>query len=127
MQSSAELQQINRGCLARTMRRDRPSDARSPRAPWRVSSTAYVVIGYPERLPRNSHPFGGALFAKRNFLTSLGWARRRQAKSWEPRTSISLARSRQVQNKRQDAYDPLAPVYDWFKEGFDTRDLRDAK
>jgi class 3 adenylate cyclase/tetratricopeptide (TPR) repeat protein len=65
--------------------------------------------------------------AERNFLASLDWARRQQAKSWELRTSTSLARLWQSQGKRQDAYDLLAPVYGWFTEGFDTRDLQDAK
>jgi class 3 adenylate cyclase/tetratricopeptide (TPR) repeat protein len=65
--------------------------------------------------------------AERNFLTSLDWARRQQAKSWELRTSISLARLWRSQGKRQDAYALLAPVYGWFTEGFDTRDLQDAK
>ena len=62
-----------------------------------------------------------------NFLASLDWARRQQAKSWELRTSISLARLWQSQGKRQDAYELLAPVYGWFTEGFDTKDLQDAK
>jgi class 3 adenylate cyclase len=65
--------------------------------------------------------------AERNFLASLDWARRQQAKSWELRTSTSLARLWQSQGKRQDAYELLAPVYGWFTEGFDTRDLQDAK
>jgi hypothetical protein len=65
--------------------------------------------------------------AERSFLASLDWARRQQAKSWELRTSTSLARLWQSQGKRQDAYELLAPVYDWFTEGFDTRDLLEAK
>ena len=65
--------------------------------------------------------------AERNFLASLAWARRQQAKMWELRTSTSLARLWQTQGKRQDAYELLAPVYDWFTEGFDTRDLQEAK
>jgi class 3 adenylate cyclase/tetratricopeptide (TPR) repeat protein len=65
--------------------------------------------------------------AERNFLASLDWARRQQAKSWELRTSISLARLWQRQGGRQDAYESLAPVYGWFTEGFDSRDLLDAK
>ena len=48
-------------------------------------------------------------------------------KSWELRTSTSLARLWQSQGKRQDAYELLAPVYGWFTEGFDTKDLQDAK
>jgi len=43
------------------------------------------------------------------------------------RTAISLARLWQSQGRRQDAYELLAPVYDWFTEGFDTSDLRAAK
>ena len=65
--------------------------------------------------------------AERNFLASLDWARRQQAKMWELRTSTSLARLWQSQGKRQDAYELLAPVYDWFTEGFDTKDLLEAK
>jgi hypothetical protein len=65
--------------------------------------------------------------AERNFLASLDWARRQQAKMWELRTSISLARLWQSQGKRQEAYELLAPVYGWFTEGFDTKDLQDAK
>ena len=65
--------------------------------------------------------------AERNFLASLDWARRQQAKMWELRTSTSLARLWQSQGKRQEAYELLAPVYGWFTEGFDTRDLQDAK
>jgi class 3 adenylate cyclase/tetratricopeptide (TPR) repeat protein len=65
--------------------------------------------------------------AERNFLASLDWARRQQAKSWELRTSTSLARLWQSQGKRPEAYELLAPVYGWFTEGFDTKDLQEAK
>ena len=65
--------------------------------------------------------------AERNFLASLDWARRQQAKTWELRTSTSLARLWQSQGKRQEAYELLAPVYGWFTEGFDTKDLSEAK
>jgi tetratricopeptide (TPR) repeat protein len=65
--------------------------------------------------------------AERNFLASLDWARRQQAKMWELRTSTSLARLWQSQGKRQEAYELLAPVYDWFTEGFDTKDYQEAK
>ncbi len=43
------------------------------------------------------------------------------------RAATSLARLWQSQGKRQDAYDLLAPVYEWFTEGFDTADLQEAK
>src|ERR1700759_4467753 len=65
--------------------------------------------------------------AEQNFLTSLDWARRQQAKMWELRTSTSLARLWQSQGRRHEAYELLAPVYDWFTEGFDTKDLLEAK
>jgi len=65
--------------------------------------------------------------AEQTFLTSLTWARRQQAKSWELRTSMSLARLWQSQGRRQEAYELLVPVYNWFTEGFDTKDLQEAK
>jgi predicted ATPase len=54
-------------------------------------------------------------------------ARRQQAKSWELRAAMSLARLWQHQGKCQEAHDLLAPIHDWFTEGFDTADLQDAK
>ena len=65
--------------------------------------------------------------AERNFHASLDWAHRQQAKIWELRTSTSLARLWQGQGKRQEAYELFAPVYGWFTEGFDTKDLLEAK
>jgi class 3 adenylate cyclase/predicted ATPase len=61
------------------------------------------------------------------FQQALDVARRQQAKAWELRAAMSLARLWQQQGKRQDAYDLLAPVYNWFTEGFDTADLQEAK
>ena len=65
--------------------------------------------------------------AERNYRASLDWARPQQAKSWELRTSTSLARLWLSQGKRKEALDLLKPVYDWFTEGFDTKDLKDAQ
>jgi ATP/maltotriose-dependent transcriptional regulator MalT len=65
--------------------------------------------------------------AERNYLTSLDWARRQQAKMWELRTATSLARQWQSQGKRREAHKLLAPLYNWFTEGFDTKDLLEAK
>jgi predicted ATPase len=61
------------------------------------------------------------------FHHALDIARNQQAKSWELRAATSLARLWQQQGKRQEAHDLLAPVYNWFTEGFDTADLKDAK
>jgi adenylate cyclase len=65
--------------------------------------------------------------AESSFHYALDIARNQQAKSFELRTTSSLARLWQQQGKRQEAHDLLAPVYGWFTEGFDTADLKDAK
>ena len=65
--------------------------------------------------------------AEKHYLASLDCAREQQAKSWELRTSTSLARLWQSQGKHTEAHDLLAPVYDWFTEGFTTKDLKEAK
>jgi predicted ATPase len=49
------------------------------------------------------------------------------AKVLELRAATNLARLWSDQGKRQEARELLAPVYGWFTEGFDTRDLREAK
>lgn len=54
-------------------------------------------------------------------------ARSQQAKSLELRAATSLARLWAQQGERAEAHDLLAPIYDWFTEGFDTADLKDAK
>jgi predicted ATPase len=54
-------------------------------------------------------------------------AQNQQAKSWELRAATSLARLWQQQGKRDEARQVLAEVYNWFTEGFDTADLKDAK
>jgi len=54
-------------------------------------------------------------------------ARRQNAKSWELRGAMSLARLRQQQGRQQEVAALLAPIYAWFTEGFDTADLKEAK
>jgi predicted ATPase len=61
------------------------------------------------------------------FERALAVARQQQAKSWELRGAMSLARLWGDQGKVQQARELLAPVYGWFTEGFDTRDLKEAK
>jgi predicted ATPase len=58
---------------------------------------------------------------------SLDWARTQQAKSWELRSSTSLARLWQQQGKKAEARQLLCEIYHWFTEGFDTPDLQEAK
>jgi predicted ATPase len=54
-------------------------------------------------------------------------ARRQNAKSWELRGTMSLARLRRQQGRREEAAALLAPIYGWFTEGFDTADLQAAR
>ena len=65
--------------------------------------------------------------AEAYFDRALAIARGQQAKSWELRAAISMARLWYDQGKQDEARDLLAPVYGWFTEGFDTLDLKEAK
>jgi predicted ATPase len=65
--------------------------------------------------------------AEAYFEHALAVASQQQAKSWELRAAMSMARLWRDQGKRDQALDLLAPVYGWFTEGFDTLDLKEAK
>ena len=72
-------------------------------------------------------PVPDAAKAEEHFERALTVARAQQAKSWELRAAMSLARLWRDQSKVQQARELLAPVYGWFTEGFDTVDLKEAK
>ena len=72
-------------------------------------------------------PEADATKAEIYFDRALAVARKQRAKSWELRASMSLARLWRDQGKVSEARELLAPVYGWFTEGFDTRDLKEAK
>ena len=72
-------------------------------------------------------PQPDAAKAEAYFERALTVARQQQAKSWELRAAMSLARLWCSQGKPQQARELLAPVYGWFTEGFDTLDLKEAK
>jgi class 3 adenylate cyclase/predicted ATPase len=74
---------------------------------------------------RSAEPL--ATSAEDYFARALAVARQQQAKSWELRAAMSMARLWRDQGKPQQARELLAPVYGWFTEGFDTRDLKEAK
>jgi predicted ATPase len=61
------------------------------------------------------------------FLKALEIARKQHAKSLELRATVSLARLWQQQGKKDEARQLLAEIYGWFTEGFDTKDLQEAK
>jgi predicted ATPase len=65
--------------------------------------------------------------AEAYFLKAIEVARKQQAKSLELRATVSLARLWQSQGKHHKARNTLSEIYGWFREGFDTKDLQEAK
>ena len=70
---------------------------------------------------------GDEAAAEVSLLKAIEVARKQKAKSWELRAATNLARLWETQGKTDEAFALLAPVYDWFTEGFDTPDLIAAK
>jgi class 3 adenylate cyclase/predicted ATPase len=70
---------------------------------------------------------GNLAGAERSYQQAIAVAKRQSAKMVELRAATNLARLLRDQGKRNEARDLLAPVYGWFTEGFDTRDLKEAK
>ncbi len=91
---------------------------------WRLGT-----VPSPQQAPNhNPHaPSEAAKEAEECFLKAIDIARQQQAKSWGLRASTSLARLWQQQGKKADAHKLLVDVYNWFTEGFDTKDLQEAK
>jgi predicted ATPase len=88
---------------------------------WEVE--VHCIVGQIALMGRRSD----AVKAEAHFERALAVARQQQAKSWELRVAMSLARLWRDQGKPQQARELLAPVYGWFTEGFDTLDLKEAK
>jgi predicted ATPase len=65
--------------------------------------------------------------AESHFADAIEIARGQSAKLFELRAAVSLARLWSEQGRRTEARELLAPTYEWFTEGFDTTDLKDAK
>jgi predicted ATPase len=61
------------------------------------------------------------------FLKAIEVSQKQQAKSLELRATMSLARLWQQQGKQHEARNTLSKIYGWFTEGFDTKDLQEAK
>jgi len=61
------------------------------------------------------------------FRKAIAIAQRQQAKSLELRAVMSLARLWQRRGKKAEAHQLLSPIYNWFTEGFETKDLQEAK
>jgi predicted ATPase len=65
--------------------------------------------------------------AEELYHKAISIAGEQEAKLWELRAAVSLARLCRDQGRRTEALDLLAPIYGWFTEGFDTPDLKEAK
>ena len=65
--------------------------------------------------------------AEADFRDSIKLARSMGAKAWELRATVSLARLLAKQGRPEEARAVLAEIYNWFTEGFDTADLKEAK
>ncbi len=81
------------------------------------------------RTPRPFTPRPPCTFeeAEACFLKAIEIARKQQAKSLELRATVSLVELWRQQGKRAEAHNMLSDVYNWFTEGFDTKDLQEAK
>jgi predicted ATPase len=88
-----------------------------------LEAEAYRMAGEIARLA----PEHDAAKAEAYFDRALAAARQQQAKSWELRAAMNMARLWRAQGKQDKARKLLAPVYGWVTEGFDTRDLKEAK
>ena len=85
------------------------------------------VISSQLSVPNTRHLTPNTQEAEACFLKAIEIARKQQAKSLELRAVASLARLWQQQGKRLEAHTLLAEIYGWFTEGFDTKDLQEAK
>ena len=70
---------------------------------------------------------GNSEAAEQLYRQALAMASNQEAKLWELRAAASLASLLSDQGRHSEAHNVLAPVYGWFVEGFDTRDLKGAK
>jgi class 3 adenylate cyclase/predicted ATPase len=70
---------------------------------------------------------GHSQAAEELYCKALSIAEEQEAKLWELRAAVSLARLRREQGRRGESRDLLAPIYGWFTEGFDTSDLKEAR
>ena len=65
--------------------------------------------------------------AEADFREAISLAQKMNAKAWELRATVSLARLLRQQGKVEEARQLLSEIYNWFTEGFETADLKDAR
>jgi predicted ATPase len=115
----AELYQFDNAwrCIAEAM-----SAVESTKERWCEAEINRMAGEIALKSPEPDEVKGQAYFER-----ALAVAREQQAKSWELRRAMSMARLWRDQGEREEARELLAPVYGWFTEGFDTLDLKEAK
>jgi predicted ATPase len=99
----------------------------------RIRRSRFTMLPFEAEVHRTAgeialkSPHPDTVKAEAYLQRALSVARQQQAKSWELRAALSMARFWRDQGKRDEARELLAPVYSWFTEGFDTLDLKEAK
>jgi predicted ATPase len=101
---------------------ERLHEAELYRLKGKLTLQKFQVSGFTFQVPPNLQEEAEACFHK-----AVEIARQQQAKSWELRAATSFARLWQQQGKQKEAHAMLAEIYNWFTEGFDTKDLQEAK
>ena len=101
----------------------------------RQGQEAYRLPSFAGRIACSSH--GGQRLERRRqrhleaaeelYRKALSIAEEQEAKLWQLRATVGLARLRRDQGRPAEGRDLLAPIYGWFSEGFDTADLKEAK
>jgi class 3 adenylate cyclase/predicted ATPase len=115
----AELGQFEyaRSCIHEAVSAAETSNERWHEAEiYRIGGEIELLMPQPDRAK-----------AEANFEQALEIARAQEAKSWELRAAMSMAQLWRDQGKRQQSREYLAPLREWFREGFDTQDLKQAK
>lgn len=114
--------------MASGIRVSRPSLKRWPTRTTRKSglyeAEAHRLKG---ELLRAQGGIAATVAAETSFRLAIDVARRQSAKAWELRASTSLARLWREEHRPAEARHLLAGIYEWFKEGHDVPDLREAR
>jgi predicted ATPase len=109
---------------------ERVSEAELYRLKGTLTLKQFGVRGSEFGVPNTQHPIPSTQAeaeAEACFLKAIEIARQQSAKSWELRAVMSLSRLWQRQGKKDEAHRMLAEIYGWFTEGFETKDLQEAK
>ena len=93
----------------------------------RQKGELYLILAEKVEAYSNENTAATLAQAESYFLEALGIAQHQDAKSWELRAALSLSELWHSQNRGKDAYNLLKPIYAWFSEGLETKDLIHAK